>query len=596
MQHPWRPGRRPTPTNPTPVDFGPNVLIFDPSVNDIQSRTDKIYQKQVGDTNQFGPGRYAYFFKPGTYNNLNLQIAYYITVHGLGHLPDDVTINGTVQSMAKETGGLALNSFWRGAENLAVTPPLFGQTGKNINVWAVSQATYLRRFHVNGELWLFDPFEGGQNFSSGGFIADSSIGTAVVPGSQQQFLTRNTTLTNWGGGVWNMVFVGDNQPPSGTWPTQPFTVVDKTPLIREKPYIIIDSSGNYAVQVPALKQGSQGPSWGPPATPDPVTTLPINQFYIAKAATDTANSLNAALKQGYHLILTPGIYHLHSSLEVIYPNTVILGLGIATLMPDNGTPAMTIADVDGVSVSGILFDASPKKSSSLLVVGPSTSNVDHSANPIVLYDLSCRIGGAAPGSVDNCFTINANNVILDNVWLWRADHGPPAQSQGAQWANVGWAENKPIRHINPAVNGLTVNGQNVTAYGLFVEHFQGFQTLWNGNGGSVYFYQSECPYDVPDQASWMQNGENGFPAYKVSNQVTSHTAQGLGVYCNFQTAIVQLENAIETPKGPGIKMNHMVTIFLDGHPGSAINHIINGTGNAVTAKQPPNLMEAQSQD
>jgi hypothetical protein len=566
-----QPGPRPTPTNPNPVDFGPNVLIFDPSMTDIQKRTDDIYNKQDGEANQFSSGRYAYFFKPGVYNNLNVQMAYYITVHGLGHSPDDVAINGTVQSMAKATGGQALDNFWRGAENLAVTPPPVPDAqNRHINFWAVSQGTYLRRFHVKGELVLFDFLsQGVNNESSGGFVADSLIDTSVHSGSQQQFLTRNTALTNWGDpGVWNMVFVGDDQPPSSQWPAQPNTVVDKTPVIREKPYLVIDSSGNYAVQVPALKNGSQGTSWA--GKPDPVTTLPINQFYIAKP-TDTAKSLNAALQQGYHLIMTPGIYHLASSLEVNYPNTVILGLGMATLVPDNGTPAMTIADVDGVSVSGIIFDAGPNKSPSLLVVGPSTSNVHHSANPIVLYDLSCRIGGAAPGLVDNCFTINVNNLILDNVWLWRADHG-----QG-----VGWA-------VNPARNGLTVNGQNVTAYGLFVEHFQGFQTLWNGNGGSVYFYQSECPYDVPDQAKWQQNCEKGFPSYKVSDQVTTHTAKGLGVYCNF-TAAVELDNAIETPPGLGIQVHHLVTFWLNGDPDSAINHIINGTGKIVTGPKAQSL-------
>ena len=567
----WGPGARPTPTNPNPVDFGPNVLIFDPSMSiaDIQSKTDAIYNQQDGDANQFGPGRHAYFFKPGSYNNLGVQLAYYITVHGLGHSPDDVLITGGVQSLAKATGGMALNNFWRGAENLAVKP-----TYANINAWAVSQATYLRRFHVKGELFLFDFLtQGANNFSSGGFMADSLIDVQVISGSQQQFLTRNTTLTKWLGGVWNMVFVGDDQPPTESWPGQPNTVVAKTPAIREKPYLVIDSAGNYAVQVPGLKKDSQGTSWA--GTPDPVTTLPINQFYIAKAATDTANSLNTALQQGYHLIITPGIYHLSSSLEVNYPGTVILGLGMATLTPDNGTPAMSIADVDGVSVSGILFDAGPQQSPSLLVAGPSTSNVDHSANPTALYDLSCRIGGAAAGLAQNCFTINANNVILDNVWLWRADHG-----QG-----VGWT-------VNAAQNGITVNGQNVTAYGLFVEHFEGFQTIWNGNGGSVYFYQSECPYDVPNQAAWQHDGEKGFASYKVSNQVTTHTGKGLGVYSNFLTD-VQLDNAIETPTGSGIQMEHMVTIWLNGTPGSSINHIINGTGDAVTDNSPQH-MKAQS--
>src|SRR3954454_18705065 len=163
---------RPTPTNPNPVDFGPNVLIFDPSMSmsDIQSKTHNIFLQQDGDAHQFGPGRYAYLFKPGSYS-LNLEVSYYTTVHGLGHSPDDVTITGGVQSLASSTRGNALNNFWRGAENLAVKP-----TNANINAWAVSQATYLRRFHVKGELFLFDFInQGDNNYSSGGFIADSVI-------------------------------------------------------------------------------------------------------------------------------------------------------------------------------------------------------------------------------------------------------------------------------------------------------------------------------------------------------------------------------------------------------------------------------------
>jgi hypothetical protein len=553
-------GPRPTPTNPNPVDFGPNVFVFDPSmpISDIQARTDTILQQQQA--NQFGTERIAFFFKPGSYNPLNVEIGYYTTVHGLGHSPDDVTIIGGVQSTGSSTLGVALNNFWRGVENLAITPTQNNST----NMWAVSQATYLRRVHVKGELKLWD-FLFDNAFSSGGFIADSLIDTKVTSGSQQQFLTRNSNLTNWEGGVWNMVFVGDEQTPPASWPSPPYTIVDKTPVIREKPYLVIDSGGNYAVQVPALKKDSQGISWT--STPHAATTLPINKFYIAKAATDTASSLNTALQQGYHLILTPGIYHLSGSLDVIYADTVILGLGMATLTPDNGTPAMTIADVGGVSVSGILFDAGPMKSPSILTVGPSPGTVDHSANPIALYDLSCRVGGAAAGLAQNCFTINANNVIIDNVWLWRADHG----------IGVGWG-------VNVAQNGLTVNGNDVTAYGLFVEHFEAYQTLWNGERGSTYFYQSEIPYDVPNQGVWQQNGEKGFPSYKVSNAVTTHTAKGLGVYCFFLERNVQLDNAIETPTDSGIQMQHMVTIWLGNNTGTSINHIINGQGSAVFDK------------
>jgi hypothetical protein len=564
-------GPRPTPTNPRPVDFGANVFIFDPSmpISDIQSKTKQVLNQQQA--NQFGTERVAFFFKPGSYDKLFVEIGYYTTVHGLGSSPDDVNIIGGLQSTGIPPEGSALNNFWRGAENLAVTPTIQNRpltpTNDNINMWAVSQATYLRRVHIKGNLFLYDyNFDGKKNFSSGGFIADSAIDNKIISGTQQQFLTRNTTLTNWFGAVWNMVFVGDNQPPSGSFPNPPFTVVDKTPVIREKPYLVIDGHGNYAVHVPALTQASQGPSWA--SATAPATTLPIKQFYIAKAATDTADTLNAALHQGYHLILTPGVYHLTRSLEVNYPDTVVLGLGMATLTSDCGKPAMTIADVDGVSVSGILFDAGLLPLSSILVVGPHTSNVDHSAKPIALHDLSCRVGGAAVASAQNCFTINANNVILDNVWLWRADHGPQNN------LFVAWDK-------NPSQNGLTVNGHDVTAYGLFVEHFEQYQTVWNGERGSTYFYQSEIPYDVPNQAAWQQRGEKGYPSYKVSDQVTTHTARGLGIYSVFNNPNVQLDNAIETPTRPGISMQHMVIVWIPGVAGTAINHIINGQGGPV---------------
>lgn len=359
-----------------------------------------------------------------------------------------------------------------------------------------------------------------------------------------------------------MVFVGDRNPPSGTWPEKPFTVVEKTPVLREKPYLTIDNNDNYSIQRPGMKFDSQGSS----TASDPVTTLDISSFYIAKAGTDTAESLNDALEQGSNLILTPGIYHLDNPLHVKREGTVILGIGMATLIPQTGLSAMTVDDVSGVSVSGIIIDAGLSQRSSLLIIGTSGSSKNHATNPTALFDVSCRVGGALAGSTQNCITINSNNVIMDNIWIWRADHGNPG--------TVGW-------DINPSENGLVVNGNDVIAYGLFVEHFQGFQTVWNGNGGQVYFYQSEIPYDPPDQASWRQpNGEKGFPSYRLSKHVTSHTAAGLGVYCNFNNR-VELENAIVTPVASDIELKNMVTIWLNGAVGSSINHVINGRGPAV---------------
>ena len=469
-------------------------------------------------------------------------------MHGLGTTPDAVTITGGVNVTAAWFQGNATQNFWRGIENLAVVPTVWS----NSAMFATSQATWLRRVHMKGFLQLFD-FTAAPpkvNWSSGGFIADTIIDDDVISGSQQQYLTRNTNFRSWSGAVWNMVFVGDTNPPSGTWPKPPFTVVGKTPVVREKPYLVVDSSNNYSVVVPALKQNSQGPSWNTSTPPATSTSIPLSQFYVAHADKDNAQSLNIALQRNKHLLLTPGVYNLSQSIVVRNPNTVVFGLGLATLMPTQGTPAIIVADVGGVTIAGLLFDAGSSKSPNLLQIGSaSVSIIDHSANPTAIFDISCRVGGAAPGAQTNsCVVINSRNVIIDNAWLWRADHGLNP---------TGWT-------INPASNGLIVNSDNVTAYGLFVEHFEGFQTLWNGNGGSVYFYQSEIPYDVPSQSLWTQNSENGYPSYKVAKNVTSHNGHGMGVYCFF-TNTIQLDNAIETPTGAGITMNHLVTVFLNGN-------------------------------
>ena len=58
---------------------------------------------------------------------------------------------------------------------------------------------------------------------------------------------------------------------------------------------------------------------------------------------------------------------------------------------------------------------------------------------------------------------------------------------------------------------MLVNGNNVLATGLFVEHYQKFEVIWNGQHGKTIFFQNEMPYDVPDQASWISApGINGF--------------------------------------------------------------------------------------
>ena len=560
--------------------MGPNVFVFDPGMPaaDIQRTATDIFKKM--EANQFGSERYALLFKPGTYN-VTFNVGFYTQVAGLGQNPDDVEIDGGVNVNAKwDPNGNALNNFWRSLENFAVTPSsnIPYQTTKGITRIAVSQAAPLRRLHVKGELQLFDwgP-KGNVGYASGGFLADSVVDGKVVPASQQQWLSRNSKWGGWNNAVWNMVFVGCENAPGNSFPNPPYTVVDRTPIIREKPYLYINHAGEYSVFVPAIAKSTRGVSWS--NGPTPGSSVPISQFYVAQPATATATSLNAALATGKNLLFTPGIYKLDQTLLISRPDTIVYGLGFPSLIPTRGQPVISVADVGGVKLAGLIIDAGETKSPTLLELGPAGSKADHAADPTFLYDMTVRTGGAAPGKNDVGVVINSSNVVVDNIWIWRADHG----------AGVGWT-------TNPTRNGLVVNGDNVTIYGLFNEHHEQYQTLWNGNGGRVYFYQSEMPYDVPDQAAWMSGATDGWASYKVADTVTSHEAWGVGVYCFFRDAPVKANSAIEAPAVPGVRFHNLTTVWLDGRNGSEITHIINNLGGRVYAHSPADAMRQTYQD
>ena len=533
-------------TNPpgTP-DFGPNVTVFDPSMSasSIQSKLDSVFSQQ--ETNQFGSARQALLFKPGTYS-ANANVGFYTQVAGLGFSPDDVTINGSVHAEADWFQGNATQNFWRDAENLSVNPT--GGTDR----WAVSQAAPYRRMHVRGNLALDD---GG--WSSGGFISDTKVDGQIQSGTQQQFLTRNSQMGSWSGSNWNMVFVGDQGAPAQSFPT--YTNVASSPTIREKPFLYVDSAGAYQVFVPGLQSNAVGTTWSG-KTPAG-KSLPIDQFYIVKPGA-TAADMNSALAAGKNLLVTPGVYHLNQTINITRADTVVLGMGLATFVPDGGITAVTTADVDGIQLAGLLIDAGTTNSPTLMQIGPSGSSATHAADPTQLSDVFIRIGGATVGKATNSLVINSANTIIDHTWIWRADHGNSG--------TVGWT-------TNTADNGLTVNGNNVTAYGLFVEHYQKTQVIWNGNGGRTYFFQNEMPYDPPNQASWMNGTGKGYPAYKVGASVTSHEAWGLGSYCYFSAnSSVVADHAFEVPSVSGVKFHDMVTVSLGGV--GTISHIINSTG------------------
>jgi hypothetical protein len=537
-------------------DFGPNVFIYDPSTPaaQIQAKFDELFAAQAG--NEMGTARYAVLFKPGQYT-VNANLGYYTTVAGLGLSPDDVDIHGAVrvvgQSDPTSAAGIsALINFWRSAENLSVTPD------GGLDQWAVSQAAPLRRVHIRG-LLLLEPGNGG--FSSGGYIADSKIDGLAINGSQQQWLTRDSEFGNgWSNGVWNQVFSGVIGAPEQSFPNQTYTTLPTSPVTREKPFLYLDGAGRYRVFLPALRHDTAGTSWAGGAQQG--SSLSIDDFYIAKP-TDGALKINLALALGRHLLLTPGVYHLNEPLVVTHKNTVVLGLGMPSLTPDRGTSALRVADVDGVRLAGLLVDAGAHRSDTLVEIGTGSRHRDHAHNPISVQDVFFRIGGPWLGRAGTSLVVHSDDTIIDNIWVWRADHGN----------GVGWTQ-------NTSDYGVVINGDDVIAYGLFVEHHQKWQTVWNGERGRTIFYQSEMPYDPPSQAAWTSPTGNGWASYKVADRVRAHEAWGLGVYCFFNQGVdIRADRAIEVPDRPGVRFHDMISVFLSGSGG--IEHTIDDAGTAT---------------
>lgn len=547
-------------------ELGENTYVFSPSdnVEEVQAILDELWQKQ--ETNQFGEERYSIYFLPGEYDpSLSVKVGFYMQVAGLGYLPDDTVVpalNCDARWNGDDSNHNATCNFWRGVENLKID---------SNTMWAVSQATFMRRVHVAGALYLHDDY----GWASGGFLSDSVVDLLADSGTQQQWLSRNCDWKAWMGDNWNIVFAGiePGKAPVGTWPAKQYTTVDFVEEIQEKPFLVYDEEKGMGVFVPGIRRQAAGVSWrqnGTDLSREQLDGdfLPLSEFYVALPQRDTAETLNSALKEGKNLFFTPGIYELDKELIVEQEGTIILGSGLATLRPIQGNACIRVSADENIILAGLLFDAGTNKSELLLQVGeiaaaePETEVTDQRGT--ILSDVFFRVGGAikeAPALADTCIEINNSHVIGDNFWVWRADHGN----------QVGW-------NLNTARNGIVVNGDNVTIYALMVEHFMEYQTLWRGNGGKVIMYQSEIPYDVPVQSEFKSHDGtvNGYASYRVEDEVESHEAWGIGIYSFNRDAVIEIFSAMEVPDKPEVKLHNVCAVMITGNPG--ISHVVNDEG------------------
>jgi len=266
-------------------------------------------------------------------------------------------------------------------------------------------------------------------------------------------------------------------------------------------------------------------------------------------------------------MFTPGVYNIDRSILVWRPDTVVLGLGFATLTAVNGSTPLWLGDVKGIDVSGIMIDAGPVNSPVLLRVGTKLGgalNIGSADDPTVLHDVFFRIGGPHVGKASVTLEVNSDHTILDNIWAWRADHGVAG--------SVGWT-------VNTADTGVIVNGDDVLATGLFVEHYQKYNVIWNGERGQTIFFQNELPYDPPNQAAWQHDGVLGWAAYKVNDRVKTHDLWGGGsyIFTNVDPTI-HAAHGFEIPVKPGVRMHDILTVNLSA---GTIDHVVNDTGAPV---------------
>ncbi len=590
--------------------FGRNMFFISPtdSIDQIDALVQQIYieQSDASQDAQFNEKRYSIYYKPGDYTNTKcIPVGFYTHIGGLGKTPYDVQLNN-IEVPAYLSDYNATCNFWRSAENVSVVGSGNATTDNgnwkqgSLN-WSVAQAAPIRRVYSTRTV----SYDWNYGWASGGYTADCLFTNGAGTFSGQQYFTRNsvlgkiegtTTLNNF-----NMGVVCDDLPNDKTgqpllngngysnWGIassdggqQVTTNVLTTPKVREKPFLFIDSDGEYKIFVPDYRENSSGISWGSGKANDGMgegEIVSLDEFYIAKEG-DTAKKINKQLEEGKNIFFTPGVYHAEDVIQINNAQTIVLGTGMASIIPDNEEGAMKVADKDGIIVSGLIFDAG-SHSRYLLTVGEEGKHINHSSNPTFLQDLFFRVGGTTSRltKADNALIIHSDDVISDHFWIWRADHG----------AGVEW-------YGNESQHGLIVNGDRVACYALFNEHFQKYHTLWNGEDGSTYFYQNETAYDPISQEAWMShNGTvNGYASYKVSNQVKNHYAIGLGVYNVFiytgptydsSEVQIQLDNAIEVPNSEGVIVENACIQTFANTDGvlQKINSIVNGAGAGVSS-------------
>ena len=144
--------------------------------------------------------------------------------------------------------------------------------------------------------------------------------------------------------------------------------------------------------------------------------------------------MNAALAAGLNLFLTPGIVcHLSQPLGVTRANTVVLGLGFPTLHA--GRRASTPMNGRGRGRRQDRRHPVRRRHDQQQRVADGRVRRSSDGEPRRRTRRRCRTCSSASaarssGKATNSLVVNSNNVLVDDIWAWRADHGSRRRPAG----------------------------------------------------------------------------------------------------------------------------------------------------------------------
>ena len=154
-----------------------------------------------------------------------------------------------------------------------------------------------------------------------------------------------------------------------------------------------------------------------------------------------------------------------------------------------------------------------------------------------------RVGGPHIGKADTALEVNSDNVLIDHTWVWRGDHGVE-----------GFTDTDTERwNTNTGRYGAVINGDNVTATGLFVEHFQRYNTVWNGEHGTDDPLPERAavrPADAGRLDERRRRGLRRLQGRRPGAHPHASTAPGVYVF-NQNNPSIHTENGFEVPRAPG---------------------------------------------